>query len=107
MNGRRTENEEPSFEPFKLAFAGGNCPKRRRQSGAGRVAEAAHLAATAEYFADAFATPWNMGAGVLFSRIGREVILTAAARIDEFELNVVSDPFEMAIAPELPVVSRR
>ena len=107
MDWRRAENPDVPVEAIKFAFAGGNAAKRCRQSSAARIAEAVDFATTAEHFADAFAASWNMGAGVFFCRVGREVILAAAGGIDEFEFDVVADTFEMAIAPELPVVSRR
>jgi len=63
------------------------------------------FAGAEEGFAKALAASRNMGAGVFLPRVGREVILAAAGGIDEFEFDIVADAFEMAVAPEFPIVS--
>jgi len=62
------------------------------------------FAGAEERLAKALAASRNMGAGVFFSGVGREVIFTTAGGIDEFEFDIVADAFEMAVAPEFPIV---
>src|SRR5712664_3399874 len=104
---RRTLDAKVAIDHIELV---GARRSRAERNGAGcsiGVGEAARFGRRTHDFGQTRACTGNMRERVFLARISRDVIFAGTGGINEFDFDVLADPFEMAIAPQLPGIRGR
>src|SRR5262252_8206604 len=99
---RSAPHAEEAVEIFELLCVIRTAPDGHRASGSVAAGKTTRSRALSQYLRETGSGARYPCQGIFFAGIASDSVFTSAARIHEFDLDVLPDPFEITIAPQLP-----